>query len=323
MKYEDYYKILGISRDAKEQEIKKAFRKLARKYHPDRNKEPGAEEEFKKINEAYQILSDPSKKSQYDQLGYMPHGSDFRPPPGFNFDFSNLGASSGSSSFFDLFDAFFDKSSFSGANKNIRNNSTSSIFDDFGFREREPRGSAFSQKSQKGKDFEQSIFLNLKEAFNGTTKEIKAANSLKKLEIKIPAGVKENQKIRIPNRGYPGSFGAMQGDLLLNIKFKSDLNFELLANNNLKTKLFISVTEAIFGSIKRIETIENKTIEIRIPPKIQSGQRIRIPNKGWYKNKDKLDRADQLVEILIRVPQELTPEQEKLFLQLKKIEEKS
>jgi len=288
--YEDYYKILGVSRNASDAEIKKAYRKLARQYHPDNHPDKKlAEEKFKKINQAYEILSDPQKRSQYEQLGQMPHGSEFRPPPGFNFGGNVRG------DFADLFEMLF-----SGGQAN------SSVFagGNFPF----PGGT-----NNKGQDVRSHIKLSLEEAFHGTNKRL-TLNYTEEIEVKIPPGVHEGTVIRLANKGGISQFGGARGDLLLEVKLYPHSLFTL-TGDNIESKEKISITEAVFGGIKIVDTLDGK-IELRVPAGIQGGQKLRLSGKGWQKRKDS-GRGDHLIQIAIQIPQHLSEKQRSIFEQLR------
>lgn len=284
VQFEDYYQILGVSRSANDAEIKKAYRKLAREYHPDRNpnNKEASEAKFKKINEAYDVLSNPDKKAQYDRLGRIPHGSEFKPPPDFDF---NLGGGS----FGDIFDLLFSAGSTN------------------------PRAS--SRMQIKGEDINLGLSLSLEEAFNGTNKKVNLG-PLGNIEVKIPAGVNKGSKVRLAGRGKASPYGGPAGDLLLNVDLLSHPDF-VLKDENIESKLFVSISEAVFGSSKKVKTL-NGEIELKTPAGIQSGQKLRLAGQGWPKKNG--GRGDHLVQILVKIPQNLSEQEKKLFEELQKIE---
>lgn len=292
VQYDDYYKILGVSRDASEAEIKKAYKKLARQWHPDSHTENKveAENKFKKISEAYSILSDVDKRAQYDRLGYIPHGSEFKSPPGF--DFNSDGMNMGS--FADLFDILF----------------SSGKANPFEFSNKQQ-----SMRGIKGEDLRFQLTLSLEEAFNGTIKKINLAQQ-GNLEVKIPPGVKEDNKIRIAGKGNPSRFGGQPGDLHLLVKFSKHSDF-ILNEDNLENILWISVVDAVLGCKKMVQTITGQ-IEITIPAGIQNGQKLRLAGLGWIKKSG--GRGDHLVQVNVKIPKTLNEAQRKLYEELRKID---
>ena len=295
VQFEDYYKILGISRDAKEAEIKKAYRKLAREYHPDRNQKnkEEAEAKFKKINEAYDVLSNFEKRAQYDRLGRIPHGSEFRPPPGFDFDMNSQ------HNFADIFNLFFNTG---GAGASESNNI-------FGF-------GGGGGMAVKGENLQSTLQLTLAEAYQGITKKIRLAGQ-EAIEVKIPPQVQEGSKIRVSAKGNPSSYGGPPGDLILNVKLLPSNEFSL-QGSNVESKLFVSVIEAIFGTTKKVKTL-NGNLDLTVPAGIQSGQKLRLSGQGWQKKIG--GKGDHLVQILIRIPENLSEREKELYAELKALEE--
>lgn len=298
MKYEDYYKVLGISRTANESEIKKAYRKLAREHHPDRNPNNKAEAEakFKKINEAYEILSDPKKKSQYDHLGSIPHGADFNPPNGF--DFGNM---AGNNDFASLFDLLFQSGQMGAHNQRT---GSQSGFGGFG-----------RNAPAKGRDIQSSVELTLEEAFRGCIKRFSLNGS--SVEVKIPPGIREGQQIRLSGQGEPSRSGGARGDLLLQVKLGKHSVFSL-KGDNIESVIHISVIDAVFGCLQNIETLSGKSIEIKIPAGIQGGQKLRLANMGWSKKPS--GNGDHLVQVQIKIPKNLNDKEKALFNELKAVQ---
>ncbi|HAE61222.1 MAG TPA: heat-shock protein [Eubacteriaceae bacterium] len=309
MKYKDYYEILGVKKDASSDEIKKAYRKLAKKYHPDAN--PGdkkSEEMFKDINEAYEVLGDDDKRKKYDTFGknqQFSNGHDFDPSQ-FGFD---RGAgrytytTSEGADFSDFFNAFFGGGS--------------GVGDDFDIENLFGRGSsrrAYSQRS-KGEDLETEISVSLEEGFNGASKRVSFSREGKKvsLNIKIPKGVRQDERIRLSGQGMPGSGGGKSGDLYLRVKFIKDKNVELDGLNVYK-KLDLYPWEAALGTKKELESFGER-LSVKIPGGIQSDQSIRIPGKGYVDKSGK--RGDLFVKIRIMNPQVISPEIKAIYEKMK------
>ncbi len=324
VEYKDYYKILGVSRDASQEEISKAFKKLAKKYHPDLNpNNPEAEKRFKEINEAYEVLKDPEKRKRYDLLGAnWEHGQNFEPPPWFenmNFSFGGKGkrcgfSRSGFSDFFDLIfgDLFSNFGETSGKGTGGFKFSYSP-FDDSGFTDFDY--DTFS--SQKGSDVEATIELTLEEAYKGGKKLITiqdpSTGRSKTLEVNIPAGVYEGSKIRLAGQGQPGPRGS-RGDLYLKVKLLPHPVLSL-EGNNVIYDLPISPWEAVLGTTVSVPTLDG-SVELKVPAGINSGQKLRLRGKGLGRGAKK---GDQLVRIQIKVPKNLSPEEKKLWERLSTI----
>jgi len=300
VQFDDYYKILGVSRDASDAEIKKAYRKLAREFHPDRNpnNKVEAENKFKKINEAHEVLSDHDKRAQYDRLGHIPHGSEFKPPPGFDFNVND-------GNFGNLFEMLFNSQ-----NPGASRRAGFSPFDNFNFQQ--------ANQEIKGDDITSSIQLTLEEAFGGTNKRLNLGGTARgSLDVKIPAGVHEGSKIRLSGKGNPPPLGhGRNGDLYLVVKLAKHEQFTL-NGDNIESQLSISVTDAVFGATKSVQTLSGQ-IDLKVPAGIQSGQKMRLSGQGWPKKAG--GRGDHFVQILVKVPKTLTDREKELFEELKEIE---
>ena len=306
VKFQDYYETLGVKREASQDEIQKAFRKLARKFHPDVSKVKDAEERFKQVNEAYEVLKDPEKRKRYDTLGSgYSSGQDFRPPPGwdqvFNFD-AGRGRSRGGAGqgFSDFFDAFFG-----GAGR---------------------AGDMFSQMqgAQEGRSLESEITISLADAYHGATKSIsfellqkgpggELRRQPKSYKVKIKAGTLDGQLIRLSGQGSPGSRGGKSGDLLLRVHIAADPYFTLIGRD-LHVVLPVTPWEAALGKKIDVQTLAGE-VKLSIPPGSQSGQRLRLKHKGMPGGKES-PHGDLLVELKIVVPQNLSAEEEQLMRQL-------
>ncbi|MCB0319006.1 MAG: DnaJ domain-containing protein [Bdellovibrionales bacterium] len=314
MQFQDYYKTLGVDKKATESEIKKAYKKLARKFHPDVNKDPGAEDQFKKITEAYEVLKDPEKRSQYDMLGSnYRQGQDFRPPPGWEQQFrSGAGGGFGFQSaggFSDFFEMFFGGSQ--GAS---------------------PFGAGFAgagrPQAQKGSDYESQIELSIDDLYHGGSREVgflvseRGSNGVpqqkkKSYRVQIPPGTTQDSVIRLSGQGEPGRSGGKAGDLKLKVKIIKNENFKL-KGTDLETTLKVAPWEAALGSKVAVKTPKGD-VNLNIPAGTQSGKKLRL--KGLGVKKTKTDNGDLYVKVEILVPDKLSSEEEKLFKQLAEISE--
>jgi curved DNA-binding protein len=325
MEYQDYYKVLGVSRGATDKEIKRAYRQLARKYHPDVN--PGdkqAEEHFKAINEAYEVLSDPTKRQKYDQLGtdyfrWQQMGgnpSDFdwarwtTGAPGFGQgggaryttfeDLSDLFGGGGGGTFSDFFSQIFG----GGLGGRQRPN-------------RRVRADEFQQISQRGRDRTQEIEVTLQEAYSGATRLLTKGGQRRR--IKIPAGAKTGTKIRFAGEGNPGQMGGQAGDLYLRVKVKDDPRFER-KGDDLHGTVEVDMYTALLGGKAPVQTLGD-TLMLTIKPGTQNGQVFRLRNKGMPKLRRKGEFGDLYVEVDVRLPTELTPRQRELLEEMRKAKE--
>ncbi len=322
VQYKDYYKILGVSRNATQDEINKAFRKLAKKYHPDfnpNNKE--AEEKFKEINEAYEVLKDPEKRKRYDMLGAnWEHGQNFDPPPGFEnikFHFRTGGGGGGFEGFSDFFDLIFgdlfgDSSSttFKGRNRSCRYSS-----DPFGNSHTFYGSDMCGDLGSQSADSEAEIELTLEDAYKGGKKTITLSDgtSSKVLTVNIPPGVSEGSKIRLAGQGRMGPDGK-KGDLYLKVKLLPHHLFKL-EGNNVILDLPLTPWEAALGCSVTIPTLDGR-VELKIPPGTSSGQKLRLRGKGMGRG---AKRGDLFARVQIKVPKNLSPRERELYEELKKV----
>jgi len=259
MEYVDYYEVLGVSRDVEAGELKKKYRQLARKYHPDVSKADDAEERFKQINEAYDVLKDSEKRAAYDQLGAnWKQGQDFHPPPGF--DFGDGG------SFSDIFESLFSQGGFS------QGGFSQGGFGGGGFGGRGGGGFA-----QRGQDLQTSLTIDLLQAFRGDQVSVNVNG--KQLNIKVPKGIKSGQKIRLGGQGQPGSGGAGNGDLMVEVTIRKHPHYRL-EGANIELDLPIAPWEAALGCKVNVPLPSGKKIQLTIPENSQSGNKMRIPGKG-------------------------------------------
>ncbi|ROQ89602.1 DnaJ C-terminal domain-containing protein [Desulfosoma caldarium] len=315
VKFRDYYEILGVSRKASQEEIQRAYRKLARKYHPDVNKEAGAEEKFKEINEAYEVLKDPEKRAKYDQLGsHWRAGQDFRPPPGWDVHFDFEGGPgqqeffwSGSGDFSDFFEMLFGGQSFRRAQGAGRTRP----------------GAAWRQP---GADRHATLRIRLEDAFHGATKTISFEGmttaidgtvrpEVKTLEVKIPKGILPGQKIRLAGQGFEGVSGGPAGDLYLEVEIEPHPLYRL-EGRDLFVDLPVAPWEAALGAEVPVRTLGG-TYALKIPAGSQSGQKLRLRGKGMPNPRGA--PGDLYAVLKIVVPKKLTREEKTLFEKLKDI----
>ncbi len=315
MKYKDYYKILGVDRGSSDDDIHKAYRKLARKFHPDVNKESGAEERFKEIGEAYEVLKDPGKRKRYDSLGPgWKMGDDFTPPPGWQSTGGFRARKSGSADGFGFggFSDFFDFIFGGGGTRSggARGPFGQGDFAGFG---------GFSGGAPRGRDHEAILEISLEEAigegktrFTINTTEIgpdgNPHSGTRTLEVKIPEGVREGMRIRVSGQGGPGLGGAA-GDLYLKIKFKQHKLFRV-HEHNLHLQLPVAPWEAALGAKVTVPTLDGK-IRVSIKPGSSSGQKLRVPGRGLPKKGG--GRGDLIAEISVVLPDKISKHERELF----------
>ncbi len=309
----DYYSILGVSRNATQDEIKKAYRKLALKYHPDRNKgNPEAEERFKEINEAYAVLSDPDKRRQYDMFGAEGFHQRFSQEDIFrNFDFSSIFSEFGLGG-----DDFISRifggmgtgpGGFGGSRRRCHQGSP------FGY-------DFFSQQAgrspQKGQDLTIEITISLEESVHGTEKLItyQLNGRQERVSVKIPAGIEEGKKLRLAGKGQPSPWGGPAGDLYIKIRIAPHPVFRRKKNDLYLTR-HIKLSEALLGTEISVPTLNGKTLKLKVPPGIQSHTKMRLKNQG-VKSLTNGTRGDLYVEIVVDLPKKLSPEQRKIVEEL-------
>lgn len=298
MEYKDYYKILGVARGASTDEIKGAYRKLAMQYHPDRN--PGdkqAEERFKEMNEAYQVLSDPQKRARYDQLGESYSQWERNGTPG-NFNWGQWTAQPGVQDV--NFDDLFGEGAFSDFFR--------SIFGGMG------AGQTVRGRSGRGTpSVQQPVSISLKEAYSGTTRTLQTGN--RRVEVKLPAGARPGTKIRVPAAGPAGADGK-PSDLYLVMEVAEDPDFERVGND-LHTQATIDVFKAILGGEVEVKTLGGKVV-LTIPPGTQPEQVFRLAGRGMPLLKEQTAKGDLYVLVKVQIPKELNARQKSLLEQASK-----
>jgi curved DNA-binding protein len=300
MKYKDYYAILGVARDAGEADIKKAYRKLARKYHPDVSKEPAAEERFKDVGEAYETLRDKEKRAAYDALGRHRPGQDFRPPP----DWAQHFRGGGGEDFggIDLSDLF------------------ASLGGGFG----RARGFGGRNMPIPGEDFEVTVHLDLTEAARGTevtlelamreiTPEGRILRTPRSVRARIPKGVTDGQKLRLRGKGGPGANGGPAGDLYLSIALHPHPLFRA-SGHDLYLEVPVTPWEAALGAQIEIPTLEGR-LSLKIPAGSKAGQKLRVAGQGLPQPHG--GAGDLYAVLSIAVPGTLSAREKELFEQLR------
>ena len=319
MEYKDYYKTLGVERTASQQEVQRAYRKLARKLHPDISKEPGAEDRFKEITEAYEVLKDADKRKKYDQFGQAWKQGDRaagQPPPGWEqvifgaggpgfpgggrveYGFGGQGGPEGFSDFFEM---LFGQRAGPDAGAGAR------------------AGGYRADWQRRGSDQEARIQLTLEEAAQGDERSITLTDpengSQQTMRVKIPRGIRPGQKIRLAAKGAAGSGGGPPGDLYLTVDVLPHLRFRL-EGTDLQTTLPITPWEAALGGTAQLETLEGP-VTVRIPPGSPSGRRIRLRGYGFPQAKG--GKGDLYAELDVVVPPTLTDRERELFEELAKV----
>jgi curved DNA-binding protein len=313
VKYRDYYEVLGVDKNATQEQIKKAYRKLAKAYHPDAN--PGdkkAEEKFKEISEAYEVLGDEEKRKKYDRFGSefnFTHGYDFDPSQ-FGFKTSNTRYGFGSNrGFSDFFDMFFGNGGidldeiFSSIGRKRYNVRDFSAYDSAGY-----------QQKLRGEDKEAEVKISVADGFFGTEKHIvlETPNGRKKIAIKIPKGIRPGEKIRLAGQGGKGINGGANGDLYLTVNFRED-EFSLKGSDIIQELELKPWTAALGGEVI-VKTLEGR-LSVNVPGGIRSGESIRIQGKGYHNSIG--GRGDLFLKVKINNPAYLNEKQKALYRQLK------
>ena len=306
VEFKDYYKTLGVSKNASAEEIKKAYRKLARQHHPDVNKKPESEKRFKEINEANEVLSDPDKRKRYDTVGpdwaRFQNGGPQHQPGGFQWVYTGQpgqdpfnGEAGGFSDFFrTLFgegQADFD---------------TGPLFG---------RPSTRRRRAAVGSDIEQDVEITLAEAYKGTerTLELRVPDgSTRRLSVKIPVGVRDGQRIRLAGQGAPGGGGGPAGDLFLRVRLRPHPVFERDADD-LRMDLPVALHEALLGAEVTVPTLKGR-VSLRIPPETQNGRVIRLAGQGMPRATG--GYGDLFVTVKVVLPTKLTEKERELVTQL-------
>lgn len=306
MEYKDYYKVMGVTKDATQDEIKRSYRKLARKYHPDVSKEKDAEAHFKEVGEAYEVLKDPEKRAAYDQLGanWKAGQEGFHPPPdwdsGFEFHGGGFtGNTADASQFSDFFESLFGQrsSGFHGNNQRYY--------------------------SARGENSHAKVYIDIEDSYHGASRSLNLRSTVldkeghpqikvRTLNIKIPKGVKEGQNIRLQGQGSPGFGGGQAGDLFLEIGFNPHSIYKV-DGRDVSLELPISPWEAALGSKIQVSTPTGK-VDLKIPPCVSSGKKMRLKGRGIPGK----TAGDFYILLEIKLPETLTDKQRSLFEALQK-----
>jgi len=287
VKYKDYYKILGVARGAGDDEIKKAYRKLARKYHPDVSKEANAKEKFQDVSEAYETLKDKEKRAAYDSLGSHRPGQDFRPPPDWFSRFGRGGAGAGA------------------AEEDLGGIDLSDLFESFG------RGFQRREFKIPGEDYEVTVPLTLEELARGVEREFKIGE--RSLRARIPRGATDGERLRLRGKGGPGANGGPPGDLYLTISVLPHLLFRP-NGHDLDLDVPVAPWEAALGAQIEIPTLAGE-VAMKLPPGSKSGQKLRLAGKGLPKPGG--GAGDLYAVIGVALPGSLTDRERQLYEELR------
>jgi len=323
--FKDYYTILGVSKTASVEEIKQAFRKLARKYHPDVN--PGnkeAEAKFKEVSEAYEVLSDKEKRQKYDQFGQYWRQAGQQTPwssrgGSANADFNEVefGKYTNFDEFInDLLGRFNDPGTTSGrSNRQAYTYRTSSPGSSTGFGGFDNFGdfAGFDNSAKAAQDTEAAIALTFSEAYNGVQKRLSLGDET--IDVRIPAGVKSGSRIRVRGKGQINPLNQQRGDLYLKVELQPHSFFQF-DGDNLVCEVPITPDEAVLGASIDVPTPDG-TVKVNIPAGIRSGQSLRLRGKGWRLPKD--GRSDQLVKIAIASPKDISPQEREYYEKIRDI----
>jgi curved DNA-binding protein len=295
MKYKDYYAILGVDRGASDEDIKKAYRKLARKYHPDVSKEPNAEEKFKEMAEAYETLKDPEKRAAYDQLGRYTTGQEFQPPPDWGQQFAGAGAVFEDLDLADLF------AGLAGRRAGARG------------------GAAFTS----GRDYEAAVRLSFAQAFHGTEIELELSvlerdeqgamrRVPRRIKVRIPKGVTDGEQLRIPGKGGKGVEGGRDGDLYLDIMVEPHPLYRV-SGRDIYIDLPLAPWEAVLGTSVHLPTPAG-AVSLKVPPGTRAGQQLRLAGRGLSRPGAPAGNLYAIVQIV--VPSVVDERERALFRQL-------
>jgi curved DNA-binding protein len=331
MEYKDYYKTLGVDKNASQDEIKKAYRELARKLHPDVSKADDAEARFKEINEAYEALGDPDKRQKYDQFGSQwqqyermggaPGGFDWsqwRSQPGggqYTYhrtvnpeEFEEMFGGGGSGGFSSFFETLFG-----GGQTSARNQSG------FGFDPSGMGGEAYATRALQGRDIDYPIEVSLQEAFHGATRSIQWEDG-RRVEVRIPRGVYTGAKVRLAGKGEAGSGGGAAGDMYLHVIVLPDSTYDR-NGDNLRLTVPVDLYTMLLGGKVSVSSLD-KTVQLTIPEGTQPGKTFRLRGLGMPNMRDADQRGDLLATAQVTLPEHLTDEEKRRFEELRDLRER-
>ncbi|MCW5621624.1 MAG: DnaJ domain-containing protein [Burkholderiales bacterium] len=308
MKYKDYYKILGVERGASEEEIKKAYRKLARKYHPDVSKEKDAEEKFKEVGEAYEVLQDAEKRAAYDQMGHYQPGQEFRPPPDWGERFGSGAGPGGQTGFENVDDLdLFDILAGLGARRGFTGH----------------RGGG----ARSGQDVEVTVSAGVEDLMHGAEVEIplsyvevqpdgRLQRHTRTTKVRIPKGATEGQRLRVPGKGAPGQGGGPAGDLYINISLRPHDLFKV-SGHDLYLEVPITPWEAALGAGVDIPTLAGK-VTLKVPAGSRAGQKLRVRGRGLPRPKSE-EHGDLYAVLQVVTPSVMSEQEKDLYRELARI----
>jgi curved DNA-binding protein len=309
VQFKDYYETLGLERGANQDDIKKAYRRLARRYHPDVSDEPEAEARFKEIGEAYEVLKDPEKRAAYDEFGQdWKAGQDFRPPPGWDAGFEFSGAGTGASGFSDFFETLFGEGRAGGFSRGPDG------FGRFGGQ----------RAGLKGEDHHARVLIALEDAYTGGSRTItlrtpgiaddgRVGTKARSIRVSIPKGITAGKRIRLAGQGAPGGPGARPGDLFLEIEFEPHPIFAVEDSDVLLT-LPVAPWEAALGATIEVPTLGG-AVTLKVPAGSQSGQRLRLRGRGMPAQ----PAGDQIVTLRIDTPPADSAEKEAFYERMREL----